>query len=257
MRKKRRRSSSARRPNAIQGKARLGQRLARAGHGRIKARHWHRRQCSGAQPMRYQRLPLAVIQHSRPACSKRNSLERLLALALGVKMVVCLGPLLVLASVIVIACYSAATNDVLNAVLPDASFTGRTDVWRFAIDHAMERPLTGFGFMAFWRTRDVFSAEMANFWANLAAHSHEYLDIALTTGLPGLAFTLLLVVVMPLINFHNRVDGNRVLSLLCLQLLRVGAVRQGQSNLVLPLERILRSSFSGAILRQAIAVSRA
>ena len=195
MRKKRRRSSSARRPNAIQGKARLGQRLARAGHGRIKARHWHRRQCSGAQPMRYQRLPLAVIQHSRPACSKRNSLERLLALALGVKMVVCLGPLLVLASVIVIACYSAATNDVLNAVLPDAS-SERTDVWRFAIDHAMERPLTGFGFMAFWRTRDVFSAEMANFWANLAAHSHEYLDIALTTGLPGLAFTLLLVVVM-------------------------------------------------------------
>ena len=72
-------------------------------------------------------------------------------------MVVCLGPLLVLASVIVIACYSAATNDVLNAVLPDASFTGRTDVWRFAIDHAMERPLTDFGFMAFWRTRDVFS----------------------------------------------------------------------------------------------------
>jgi hypothetical protein len=66
------------------------------------------------------------IQHSRPACSKRNSHERLLALALGVKMVVCLGPLLVLASVIVIACYSAATNDVLNAVLPDTSLTGRT-----------------------------------------------------------------------------------------------------------------------------------
>jgi O-antigen ligase len=59
---------------------------------------------------------------------------------LGVKMVVCLGPLLVLASVIVIAYYSAATNDVLNAVLPDTSFTGRTDVWRFAIDDAMERP---------------------------------------------------------------------------------------------------------------------
>jgi O-antigen ligase len=139
---------------------------------------------------------------------------------LGVKMVVCLGPLLVLVWVIVIARYSAATSDVLNAVLPDTSFTGRTDVWRFAIDHAMERPLTGYGFMAFWRTPDVFLAEMANFWANLAAHSHDgYLDIALTTGLPGLAFTLLLVVVMPLINFHNRVDGeaNRVLSLLCLR----------------------------------------
>jgi len=139
---------------------------------------------------------------------------------LGVKMVVCLGPLLVLAWVIVIACYSAATSDVLNAVLPDTSFTGRTDVWRFAIDHAMERPITGHGFMAFWRTRDVFSAEMANFWANLAAHSHDgYMDIALTTGLPGLAFTLILIVVMPLINFHNRANGetNRVLSLLFLR----------------------------------------
>jgi O-antigen ligase len=139
---------------------------------------------------------------------------------LGVRMVVCLGPLMVLVWVIVIACYSAATSDVLNAVLPDTSFTGRTDVWRFAMDHAVERPLTGWGFMAFWRTRDVFSAEMANFWANLAAHSHDgYLDIALTTGLPGLASTLLFVVVMPLINFHNRFDGeaNRVLSLLFLR----------------------------------------
>ena len=136
---------------------------------------------------------------------------------LGVKMAVCLGPLLVLTVVIVIACYNAATSDMLNAVLPDTSFTGRTDVWRFALDHTMERPITGHGFMAFWRTRDVFSAETAQFWANLAAHSHNgYLDIALTTGLPGLAFTLMLIVVIPLINFHNRADGetNRVLSLL-------------------------------------------
>jgi O-antigen ligase len=60
-----------------------------------------------------------------------------------------------------------------------------------------------------------------HFWANLAAHSLDgYLDIALTTGLPGLASTLLLIVVMPLINFHNRADGeaNRVLSLLFLRL---------------------------------------
>jgi O-antigen ligase len=60
----------------------------------------------------------------------------------------------------------------------------------------------------------------ANFWANLAAHSLDgYLDIALTTGLRGLASTLLLIVVMPLVNFHNRADGeaNLVLSLLFLR----------------------------------------
>jgi len=100
MRKKRRRSSSARRPNAIQGKARHGQRLARAGHGCIKR---------GTGPVGNALGPSLgpnrcdigdyhlqsfnqPIQHSRPACSKRNSHERLLAVALGVKMVVCLGP---------------------------------------------------------------------------------------------------------------------------------------------------------------------
>ena len=135
-------------------------------------------------------------------------------------------------------------------------------MWRFAINHAMERPLTGYEFMAFWRTRNVFSAEMGNFWANLAAHSLDgYLDIALTIGLPGLASTLLLIVVMPPVNFHNRADGeaNRVLSPLFLRYWPFAIrqlLRQGQSNLVLPPERILRSSFSGAISRQAIAASR-
>jgi hypothetical protein len=194
------------------------------------------------------------IQHSRPACSKRNSHERLLALALGVKMVVCLGPLLVLASVIVIACYSAATNDVLNAVLPDAS-ANRCVAVR---DRSRHGALTDFGFMAFWRARDVFSAEMANFWANLAAHSHDgYLDIALTTGLPGLAFTLLLVVDAahqfpqqgrPRDESRAVAAAPAILAVRHLhQLLRICAVRQGQSNLVLPPERNLRSSFSGAI----------
>jgi O-antigen ligase len=57
-------------------------------------------------------------------------------------------------------------------------------------------------------------------WQLRAAHSLDgYLDIALTTGLRGLASTLLLIVVMPLVNFHNRADGeaNLVLSLLFLR----------------------------------------
>jgi O-antigen ligase len=83
----------------------------------------------------------------------------------------------------------------------------------------MERPLTGYGFMAFWRTRDVFSAEMAKFWANLAAHSLDgYPDIALTTGLRVLRRRCCSFV-MPLVNFHSRADGeaNLMLSLLFLR----------------------------------------
>lgn len=139
---------------------------------------------------------------------------------LALKVIVCLGPLLVMGAAIVVACYSTSSNQILNVVLPDTSFTGRTDVWRFAIDHALQRPITGYGFMAFWRTRAVLSVDITKLWANVAAHSHNgYLDIALTTGLQGLASTFLFIVIMPLVNFHNRMDGeaNRVLSLLFLR----------------------------------------
>src|SRR6185312_3635003 len=40
----------------------------------------------------------------------------------------------------------------VSAVLPDPTFTGRDEIWLFALDHIAERPLFGFGFESFWGT---------------------------------------------------------------------------------------------------------
>lgn len=82
----------------------------------------------------------------------------------------------------------------------DATFTNRTDIWRFAFDAIAERPLTGHGFRGFWQTEDlVHGGATIETWAAAAANGHNsYLDIALTTGIPGLALTLCWLIVLPL-----------------------------------------------------------
>ena len=51
--------------------------------------------------------------------------------------------------------------------------------------------------------------EYTDLWANTAAHSHNgYLDIALTTGFPGLFLCVAFVVIGPIISYH-RYSRNR------------------------------------------------
>jgi O-antigen ligase len=118
----------------------------------------------------------------------------------------CLGPLIAFNALVLLACYNADVDRMLSFALSDSSFTGRTDVWQFAIDNIVEKPMVGHGFMAFWRTEDVFDSpnEAEAAWANTASHSHNgYLDIALTTGLPGLVLAVAFVVVVPIINYQR------------------------------------------------------
>jgi O-antigen ligase len=81
----------------------------------------------------------------------------------------------------------------------DATFTGRTDVWRFALAHAPDHLAMGHGFSAFWNTASLrFGVEDNTIWAGNASHAHNgYLDAVLSTGLPGLALTLLAFVIAP------------------------------------------------------------
>ncbi|AWI60260.1 O-antigen ligase family protein [Sinorhizobium fredii] len=82
----------------------------------------------------------------------------------------------------------------------DATFTNRSDIWRFAFSALAERPLTGYGFRAFWQTEElVYSGGSVETWAVAAANGHNsYLDIALTTGFPGLLLTLIWLILLPL-----------------------------------------------------------
>lgn len=105
--------------------------------------------------------------------------------------------------------YFDSVHAILEAVMSDPSFTGRTDIWKFALGELAGRPVTGFGFGAFWGTeRVVFGLSEQNTWAIAATDAHNgYLNIAITTGIPGLVLAVVWLVGAPLRDFYRRCGG--------------------------------------------------
>ncbi|MCK3778688.1 O-antigen ligase family protein [Ensifer sesbaniae] len=93
-------------------------------------------------------------------------------------------------------------SDFVTELGIDATFTNRADIWRFAFTALAEQPITGYGFKGFWQTSElVNSGGSIETWAVAAANGHNsYLDIALTTGFPGLLLTVIWLLVLPLRN---------------------------------------------------------
>jgi O-antigen ligase len=86
----------------------------------------------------------------------------------------------------------------------DTTFTGRTDIWEFALSSLALHPWLGYGFAAFWGTDSIQNLVQDNLieWTATAAHSHNgYLDNALTLGIPGLVLIVAIFIVAPLRNF--------------------------------------------------------
>ncbi|HEX2018978.1 MAG TPA: O-antigen ligase [Aurantimonas sp.] len=97
---------------------------------------------------------------------------------------------------------SPTLDSLLQAILPSTTFTGRTDLWRFALDLFQGREWTGFGLNSFWQTGYVYGAER-NFelaWdVRTSPNGHNgYLDVALAMGWPGLCLAVLVLVLLPL-----------------------------------------------------------
>jgi O-antigen ligase len=104
--------------------------------------------------------------------------------------------------------YLESVRNLLDTILSDSSFTGRTDIWQFALDHVAQRPLTGYGFFAFWGTKEIlYGVADSSVWANAAAHAHnDYVNLALTIGIPGSILVTLWLVLLPLIDFYRSPD---------------------------------------------------
>jgi O-antigen ligase len=96
-----------------------------------------------------------------------------------------------------------------SKLLPfDSTFTGRTDIWTFAVQSLQARLATGYGFQAFWGSSAIQDLPAGKEWAAFSSHSHNgYLDTALGMGLPGLALLILVLVIMPLRDFHRADTG--------------------------------------------------
>ena len=101
--------------------------------------------------------------------------------------------------------YLGSVRDVLGALLPDPSFTGRTDIWQFALDHVAQRPITGYGFASFWGTSQVvYGMGGSSIWANAAAQAHNsYVNLALTIGIPGSALVAFWLIALPLADYYR------------------------------------------------------
>ncbi len=97
-------------------------------------------------------------------------------------------------------------NDFIGKLGIDATFTNRADIWRLAYNAILERPLTGYGLKGFWQTPElVYSGSET--WAVMAGHGHNaYLDLILTTGLPGLVLALVWLLLLPLRDFSRMTE---------------------------------------------------
>ncbi|MBV8849424.1 MAG: O-antigen ligase family protein [Methylobacteriaceae bacterium] len=111
----------------------------------------------------------------------------------------------------------------LAASLPlDATFTGRTDVWRFALGHVSDHLAFGHGFAAFWNTASLrFGVEDTTVWAGNASHAHNgYLDAVLSMGLAGLALTLAAFVFAPARDLYlaRKRGADRAMTIMTMQI---------------------------------------
>jgi O-antigen ligase len=96
----------------------------------------------------------------------------------------------------------------LVANLPvDPTFTGRTDIWRYALGKVAAHPYLGYGFEAFWNTESVrYGTDNSGAWIAGAAHAHNGLvDVAISMGVPGVALALWAFVAQPLADIGKAV----------------------------------------------------
>lgn len=117
-----------------------------------------------------------------------------------------LSPVVVFNLLSVGSIYLEPIHNLVGELLSDPTFTGRTDIWQFAVEHLAERPITGYGFASFWGTPQVVYGMGGSLsgWANTATHAHNgYLNLALTIGIPGAALVAMWLVVLPLIDFYR------------------------------------------------------
>lgn len=142
---------------------------------------------------------LALLLLSRSATAMVVGLGAVSVLAVG-RRVSGLGTLVLVPAVLLVVgatvsgIYAIATNwiEVLSLLGRDPTLTGRTVLWAMASSSIVARPLTGFGYGAFWSQSAGTGANVRALagWDATQAHNG-YLDMALDFGVVGAIIFLL------------------------------------------------------------------
>jgi O-antigen ligase len=120
------------------------------------------------------------------------------------RAVMLLAPLLLLNLLSVGTVMFEGLAEIARLLPLDTTFTGRTDIWTFAVQALRARLATGYGFFAFWGSGAIQNLPEGKELAEYASHSHNgYLDSALGMGLPGLALLIVALVLKPLKDFQS------------------------------------------------------
>ncbi|MET3483895.1 O-antigen ligase [Methylobacterium sp. 1973] len=123
-----------------------------------------------------------------------------------------LGPVIGFSLISIGSVLAPPIQDAVGALLTDATFTGRSEIWQFAIDNIMIRPWRGWGIGAFWMTeRTMYAGSEELTWVTTVDHAHNaYLDTALIGGLPFLALTVVAFVLAPVRDLQRVAGGMRL-----------------------------------------------
>ena len=97
-----------------------------------------------------------------------------------------------------------AVGAITNAVMPDPTFTGRTDIWALAMDAIGNALWKGHGYSVFWDSGLAYQTADSSSTAALASHAHNgYLETALSGGLPGVLLVVVWAGFMPWRNIEK------------------------------------------------------
>lgn len=109
---------------------------------------------------------------------KRRSVRRRVLVALGI-----FGLLL---PTLLLTTFGYLIPEFLTALGKDATLTGRTVLWAFAVERAMDFPLTGYGYDAFWTQNSHTRQFLRAYVDPRTSQFHQgYLEILVDLGLIG------------------------------------------------------------------------
>jgi O-antigen ligase len=128
----------------------------------------------------------------------------------GIKLILAAGIPLFLTTITIGSVMFSPIEALVNNLASDPTFTGRSEIWTFALDHIAQRPALGFGFQAFWGSSDLVTAwSYLESWGYRASDAHNaYLNLAVMTGIVGLVLAMLWIFVQPLVD-HARTEPSR------------------------------------------------
>ncbi len=120
-------------------------------------------------------------------------------------------PIILMAALTIGTVLNFSLYDLVSSAISDPSFTGRTDIWKFAFEQLRAHPWIGFGFDTFWNMSNLVNGGYdIETWAARAGHAHNgYINLALSSGAIGVILFAIWMLFSPLLDYNrSQKNGN-------------------------------------------------